>query len=563
MNKTRLSNGPTTMKKTLSRRDALKAALAGVAAVQLPAAAAPPANAADTNTSASTASRPPPAPQRPRFGAGIEGQRKADLGDGTYCNPIVPGDHPDPTILKDGADYYMTFSSFLSYPGAVIWHSTDLVNWTPIAAALHKPIGDVWAMDLVKHDGRYYLYIPAMRDDGSAVYVIHADDIRGPWSEPIDLNLSGCIDPGHAVGEDGKRYLFLNGIRRVRLADDGLSTDGPLEHAHTPWQYPADWVVEMFAPEGPKIFRRGDWFYLVSAVGGTSGPPTSHMVTVARAKSIHGPWENCPGNPIVRTASADEPWWSRGHASLVEGPAGDWWMVYHGYENGFRTLGRQALLEPVEWTSDGWFRAKGGTLSTPLRKPAGGVPSPAGLVLSDDFTGGTLGLQWSFFAPGADEMRRLRFDDGSLVMQGKGSTLADCSPLTCMTGDRRYEASVVLETCGEAHGGLILFYGSQAFVGVGFGNGQMLTYHRDQEVTWMRQPFDARVVHVKLVNRDNVVSFQYSHDGVQWTRHPWQREVSGFHHNVFDGFLSLRVALFAAGKGEVRARRFRYRGLDA
>lgn len=63
-----------------------------------------------------------------------------------------------------------------------------------------------------------------------------------------------------------------------------------------------------------------------------------------------------------------EPWWSRGHASVAEGPGGDWWMVYHGYENGFRTLGRRTPLEPVEWTADGWFRAKAGDLSRPLPK---------------------------------------------------------------------------------------------------------------------------------------------------------------------------------------------------
>jgi xylan 1,4-beta-xylosidase len=532
----------------LSRRAALKAAAAGALAIGTPALGA--------MASGCT-------PQAgPRFGAGIDGQRKADLSNGMYRNPIVSGDRPDPTILKDGDDYYMTFSSFQFYPGAVIWHSQDLVNWAPITAALQQPIGDVWAMDLVKHGARYYLYIPALSDDGTRIYVIWADDIRGPWSAPIDLKLSGCIDPGHAVGEDGKRYLFVNGIRRVRLADDGLSTDGPLEHAYTPWQYPEDWVVEMFAPEGPKILRRGGWFYLISAVGGTSGPPTSHMVIAARAKSIHGPWENCPHNPLVRTVSADEPWWSRGHASLVEGPAGDWWMIYHGYENGFRTLGRQALLEPIEWTADGWFRAKGGTLAAPLRKPHGGVASAAGMTLSDDFPGEHLGLQWSFFRPGADEMARLSFADGALVLQGKGSTPADCSPLTCVVGDHSYEATVVLELRGEVQGGLILFYSEQAFAGAGFGSGQLHTYHRNQESVWMRTPFEASTVHLKLLNRENVVSLQYSHDGQQWTRHPWQMELSGFHHNVFGGFSSLRLALFAAGKGELHARRFRYRALD-
>lgn len=206
---------------TVSRRQALQAALAGASL---------------------------PAMTAPRLATGIEGQRKADLGDGSYVNPIVPGDHADPTILQDGADYWMTFSSFQSYPGAVLWHSQDLVNWAPVTAALTQNIGTVWAMDLVKHQGRYYLYVPVLQDAGTAIHVIHADDIRGPWSAPIDLHIHGCIDPGHVVGEDGRRYLFVNGGRRVRLSDDGLATDGPLEaDAWTPWQYPQDWVVEMFA----------------------------------------------------------------------------------------------------------------------------------------------------------------------------------------------------------------------------------------------------------------------------------------------------------------------------
>ena len=96
----------------------------------------------------------------------------------------------------------------------MIWHSTDLLNWTPVTAALHENIGTVWAMDLVKHAGRYYLYIPVLQDAGTAIYVIHAGDIRGPWSAPVDLKIPGCIDPGHVVGEDGRRYLFVNGGRR-------------------------------------------------------------------------------------------------------------------------------------------------------------------------------------------------------------------------------------------------------------------------------------------------------------------------------------------------------------
>ena len=89
----------------------------------------------------------------------------------------MPGDHPDPTILKDGADYYMTFSSFQLYPGVVIWHSRDLVNWAPIGAALRRNIGTVWALDLVKHGGRYFIYIPVLQPNRHR-------DLRDPRRRP-------------------------------------------------------------------------------------------------------------------------------------------------------------------------------------------------------------------------------------------------------------------------------------------------------------------------------------------------------------------------------------------
>jgi xylan 1,4-beta-xylosidase len=152
-----------------------------------------------------------------RWGRGFEGQRRADLGNGTYLNPIFAGDHPDPSLLRDGEDYYVTFSSFDAYPGLVIWHSRDLVNWRPVTAALRTPIGSVWAVSLVKHEGRYFLYIPARQGRQLDLGDPCRPD-RGAMVDPIDLHLPDHIDPGHAVGEDGERWLFLSGGDRVKLA---------------------------------------------------------------------------------------------------------------------------------------------------------------------------------------------------------------------------------------------------------------------------------------------------------------------------------------------------------
>ncbi|MGM8225491.1 family 43 glycosylhydrolase [Cellvibrio sp. ARAG 10.3] len=498
-----------------------------------------------------------------QWNTGIEGQRKADLGDGTFLNPIIAGDHPDPTILKDGPDYYMTFSSFNSYPGIVLWHSTDLVNWAPIGAALQRNIGTVWALDLCKHNDRYYIYIPALTDGKPwSIYAIWADDINGPWSDPIDLKIDGCIDPGHMVGEDGKRYLFVNGIRKIRLTDDGLATDGELEHAYDPWRYPDHWIVENFAPEGPKLLRRGEWFYLVTAVGGTAGPVTGHMVIAARSRSIHGPWEHCPHNPLVRTLSDDEPWWSKGHATLIEGPAGDWWMVYHGYENGFRTLGRQALLEPIEWTEDGWFRATGGDLSKPMRKSRQGKAGPHSAALSDDFSNNKFGLQWNFHNPGTDEMARVAYGENRLELSAKGTSPVDSAPLTCGVVDRAYQVEIGLTLIGDAEAGLLLFYNHKAFVGMGFTPEALKSFQYAEEQAWARIPLKTRSLRMRITNDHQVITYEYSQDaGRTWTRHPTRMEVSGLNHNVFGGFLSLRAGIYCAGKGKVQLQDFRYRAL--
>ena len=533
-----------------TRRDALKSLVLGAAAVSAPTVAA-----------AQTQCAPAPGDWRHlTWARGQEGQRRADLGDGTFLNPILSGDRADPTILKDGADYYMTHSSFDAYPGVLIWRSRDLVNWAPVGPALHEPIGSVWACDLVKHRGRYFIYIPARTPERRSIYVIHARSIRGPWSAPIDLNLPRHIDPGHVVGEDGVRYLFLSGGDRVRLSDDGLSTVGDVEHVYDPWRYPEDWVVESFSPEGPKITRRGDYFYLITAVGGTAGPPTGHMVIAARARSINGPWEHCPHNPLVRTTDAAEKWWSRGHASLVEGPGGQWWSVYHGYENGFWTLGRQTLLDPIEWTDDGWPRMRGGDLSAPIPKPRAQA-LPHGTPLSDDFSRDRFGVQWAFYDPTQNERARVRYAGGALELQGKGASPADCSPITCIAGDLAYRCEVEIELEGAAEAGLLLFYNRRLFCGLGFSADAPVMHRQGLSRRGAKPAGLGQRFFLRMENNRHIVTFWTSPDGAAWSKYDVQMEVSGYHHNTAYDFLSLRPGFYAAGQGLARFRRFRYQAL--
>lgn len=269
---------------------------------------------------------------------------------------VFPGDYPDPSILRDGKDYYMTHSPFYYAPGFLIWHSTDLMHWEPVCRALPEYEGSAMAPDLLKYQGRYYLYYPTSTGEN---YVIYADDIRGPWSKPVKLEVTG-IDPGHVIGEDGKRYLFTNNGWITPLSEDGLKVIGQSRKVYDGWKYPANWVTEgknMYL-ESPKLIRKDGYYYMISAEGGTAGPATSHMCVVARSKSVFGPWENSPYNPIVHTYSASENWWSKGHGTLIDDVNGNWWVVYHAYANGYHTLGRSTLIEPIVWTSDGWCRQR-------------------------------------------------------------------------------------------------------------------------------------------------------------------------------------------------------------
>jgi xylan 1,4-beta-xylosidase len=534
----------------LGRRDTFRAALAGgVAALLGKGAAAAPA-------ALSEACEVFPEDWK----RGFDNQRIADLGDGRFLNPLIAGDHPDPAILRDGADYYMTFSSFDSYPGLTIWHSRDLVNWQPRVAALTKNIGSVWAVSLVRYRDRYFLYIPVKAQPNST-FVIWADHIDGPWSDPIDLHLPDHIDPCHAVGEDGSRWLFLSGGDRVRLSDDGLSTIGRPEHVYDPWHYPPEWDVESFSPEGPKIVRHGGYFYLITAVGGTAGPPNGHMVIAARARSIHGPWENCPHNPLVHTMSDSEKWWSRGHASLVDAPDGSWWAVYHGYEHGFWTLGRQCLLDPVEWTADGWFRMKGGDLSQPIRAPGGGAKGPHGQPLSDDFRALALGRKWSFFRPAPNEADRAQVEGGALHLRASGHAPFDSSPLLLTAGDLAYEFECDIEVEPGGTAGLLLFYDDKLYCGLGFDERNFVTHQYGMERGRPKNPHGRRMK-MRIANKRHIVAIHTSGDGGRsWTRFDRGMEVSGYHHNVRNGFLVLRPGFYSAGAGTARFRDFRFRAL--
>jgi xylan 1,4-beta-xylosidase len=468
-----------------------------------------------------------------------------------YTNPILAGDYPDPSVIRAGKDYYMTHSSFEYYPGLLIWHSTDLFHWERLTYALHKNVGSVWAPDLVKYKDSFYIYFPA----GGKIWAVTSQSPAGPWSDPVDMNLEGFIDPGHVVGKDGTRYLYLSNGNIVQLNPDGLSVAGKPQPGYKGWQFPKNWSTECFCLESPKSTVKDGYFYQTVAEGGTAGPATSHMVVSARAKSPFGPWENSPYNPIIHTQSRNEKWWSQGHGTLVDDINGNWWIMYHGYEKNFHTLGRQTLMLPIVWTKDHWFRVPDHiTASDTIRKPA--VSSnirPDNL--SDDFSKDKIGLQWQSFRHFPSE--RIHLANGKLELDAKGNSFEDSPPLLVNAGDSEYEIQVEYTIDDSVTAGLTLFYNEQANVRIAVNKDQFAVYNQQSRKISVKNELGNHGF-LRILNDENEISFYYSTNGKDWVRVERTLYVAGFNHNVFGGFISLRAGIYAFGKGKVVFDNFKY-----
>ncbi|MGP4112625.1 glycoside hydrolase family 43 protein [Streptomyces sp. 4N509B] len=324
----------------------------------------------------------------------------------SFTNPVLPGFHPDPSVCRVGADYYLACSSFEYFPGVPVFHSRDLVHWRQIGNALDRPeqlhlppgtpsSGGVYAPTLRHHDGRFWLITTNVSGGGNLLFT--ATDPAGPWSDPIRLSEVEGIDPDLAWDEDGACWCTCAGVHQVRIDPHTGRTLGAPRRI---WSGTPD----AKAPEAPHLYRIGDHWYLMIAEGGTE---RGHAVSIARGPTPGGPFEPCPANPILTHRGTDHPIQNTGHADLVQGPDGSWWMVLLGVRPGggtpgWHVLGRETFLAPVTWV-DGWPVV--GELSlTPPAPPWPLTPAPTAPV-RDDFDADVLAPYW--ISPGHHPAQRL------------------------------------------------------------------------------------------------------------------------------------------------------------
>jgi alpha-N-arabinofuranosidase len=321
----------------------------------------------------------------------------------SYRNPVLPGVHPDPSVVRVGEWFYLVNSSFEFFPGVPIHRSRDLVHWEPLGHVLTResqlplatasPSGGIFAPTIRYHAGTFYMITTNVSHGGT--FFVTAKDPAGPWSEPVWLSGQAGIDPSLYFDDDGKVYLTSTGgapgiwQAQIELPSGKLLTPRRMVWPGTGGRY----------PEGPHLYKIAGRYYLMISEGGTE---YGHMITVARSSSPWGPFEACPRNPILthRNTPLDQPIQATGHADLVQDGEGNWWMVFLGIrpQGGYywHHLGRETFLAPVRFDADGWPVVNDGK-PIALEMRVRGLPEQvaASRGARDDFDG-PLGPAWNF-----------------------------------------------------------------------------------------------------------------------------------------------------------------------
>jgi beta-xylosidase len=286
----------------------------------------------------------------------------------TYTNPILPGWHSDPScvfVAEENNTFFCTTSSFLAFPGIPIYASQDLVHWKLVSNAFTRPEqvpeianstsqtqqDGLWASTIRYRKGKFYLVtsyastFPAFKVVSGFLFTstnIYSDD---SWSDPIRFAI-GDIDPDLFWDDDGTTYISRAGIvqQTIDLETGSLGPETKI------------WAGTGGAtPEGPHIYKKDGWYYLMISEGGTE---LNHRVTIARSRNVTGPYEGYSGNPILTNSNTTEYFQTVGHADLFQDGNGNWWGSALATRSGpawrVYPMGRETVLFAVTWEKGEW-----------------------------------------------------------------------------------------------------------------------------------------------------------------------------------------------------------------
>lgn len=503
----------------------------------------------------------------------------------TFTNPIIPGYAPDPSIVRVGEDFYLTNSTFEYFPGLPIYHSRDLVNWTLIGHALHRPSqvdldtadssGGVHAPTIRHHAGTFYVIVTNIVDNRPLNFIVTAEDPAGPWSDPYVLDDAPGIDPSLLFDDDGRVWYSGNwhppdalspSKTEIWLQELDLETMQLTGERHVIWDgcCGGDYV------EGPHLYKHDGRYYILVAEGGTGH---EHAVTIAVSDSPEGPYVSNPRNPILthRNLSYEHPITGVGHADLVDTPDGRWYTVALGWRNvdgRHGILGRETFLAPMVWEREP-YPWKDPQYEWPVVAPATGRielvnPMPfAGIVqdrdsgFRDDFEGTSLHGEWNMRR--THEAPFFELVDGALRLDaahGQIDRRARYSFLGIRQRDFRYALRTRLALHSRSpsdEAGLVLMQNDRSVITFTLMDDQ-LRVRRRARGTWTEVASADAGREIELTIRGDYLSatFAYRSGGGVETVLAENVDITSLSPAMIDGFnyTGIYLGVYASGNGE-------------
>ena len=526
-------------------------------------------------------------------------QKQEEATPPQFTNPILSGFYPDPSICKAGDDYYLITSTFAYFPGLPIFHSKNLVHWEQIGHVLDRPeqlnldghgvSRGLFAPAIEYHEGVFYVVCTLIDNGGN--FVVTATNPAGPWSNPVWLPEVSGIDPSLFFDGD-KTYIVYNsdppnnqpeysGHRTIRMnefdranlkviSDNVILVNGGADFSQQP-----EWI------EGPHIYKKDGYYYLMAAEGGTA---INHTEVILRSKEITGPYEPYENNPILTQKHLDphrkHPVTTTGHADLIQNGNGDWWAVFLAcrpyHADNFYNTGRETFLAPVKWI-DGWPVINPDHEEVQYYYPypypeaahASQAPWSGNFSYRDNFDDEKLGLNWIQLRTPREEWFSLTEKPGFVAMNVRPETVSETVNPSFLGHRQQHlkgSAATLLEFTAASENekaGMLIFMNEDRhyFIAKSIENGEpVVQFFRSSEsdkeqgglekIASKNLPNNTETIWLKIEARGDAYAFHYAVAEDQWETLAEGLDASYIRADVPRDFTGCIYALYATSSGE-------------
>lgn len=391
-----------------------------------------------------------------------------------YANPVIPGDYPDPSVIRVGDTYWCAGTSSEWGPFYPLYKSTDLVNWKPSGFAFKKrpewAISSFWAPELYYHNKTYYLYYTARRtkDKKACIGVATSTDpAKGFTDHGVIIEHGTESIDAFVYNDNGQLYISWKAYgldkRPIEILGSKLSADG-LKLQGEPFTMLRD--DNRKGLEGQSIVKKNGWYYMLYSAGGCCGIRCDYNVRVARSKTIDGMYENYEANPIL---TENDTWRCPGHGTLVETPDNRYYFLYHAYNKKDNVYaGRIGLVDELIFdATTGWPRFKNGNSpSVKAEMPVKGTQQITQLSYTDNFAKPVLNDQWAWDY--RNSTPSIKVGGGKLSLSGKKDSANKAGiALSVRAQTSTYEFTTQVANVNNALKGLAIYGDADHAIGIG------------------------------------------------------------------------------------------------